>query len=85
MFQLFQFSTSEKRSNSACYGCRCSGGCLPELVCAYLQFYLSEFLPGKIYLLFRMPFCSVYVLQFSFLLLNDKIVSFQMLFTSNCL
>ena len=44
-------------------------------------FYLFEFLFGKAYLLFLVSLGFLYTLQFGFLLLNDEIISFQMLFT----
>ena len=43
--------------------------------------FLFHFLLGKIYLLLGVPFCSIHALQLGFLLLNDKIVPFQMLLT----
>lgn len=74
MFQLFQFSTSEKRTNSACYGCGCISGCTFELVSAYFRFYLLEFLFSKTYLLFLVSLGFIYAFQFGFLFFNDEIV-----------
>ena len=42
---------------------------------------LFEFLFGKAYLLLLVSLGFLYTLQFGFLLLNDEIISFQMLFT----
>jgi hypothetical protein len=83
MLQLFQFSTSEKRTDSACYGGGRIGGYAFELVRAYLGFYLFEFLFSKSYLLLLVPLGFLYTLQFGFLLLNNEVVPFQMLFTCN--
>ncbi len=83
MLQLFQFSAAEKRTYTACYGCGSIGGCAFELVGAYLRFYLFEFLFGKFHLLFFMPLCSIYALQFGFLFFNDEVIAFQMFFASN--
>ena len=79
MFQFFQFTASEKRTDSACYGGGRIGGYTFEFVRAYLGFYLFEFLFSKSYLLLLVPLGFLYTLQFGFLLLNDEIISFQML------
>ena len=81
MFQIFQFTAAEKRTDTACYGCGCISGYTFEFVGAYLCFYLFEFLLGKAYLLLLVSLGFLYTLQFGFLLLNDEIISFQMLFT----
>ena len=78
MLQLFQFSTSEKRTDSACYGGGRIGGYAFEFVRAYLGFYLFEFLFSKSYLLLLVPLGFLYTLQFGFLFLYDEIVTFQM-------
>ena len=80
LFQFLHFSTTEKRTHSACYDSGSIGGGAFELVRAYLRFHLSEFLFGKVYLLFLMPLYGFYALQFGFLLLNDEVVPFQMFF-----
>ena len=81
MFQFFQLTASEKRTYAAGYGSGYIGSCTFEFVCTYLSFYLFEFLFGKAYLLLLVSLGFFYTLQFGFLLLNDEIVSFQMLFT----
>ena len=81
MFQFFQLTASEKRTYTAGYGCGYIGSCTFEFVRAYLCFYLFEFLFGKAYLLLLVSLGFLYTLQFGFLLLNDEIISFQMLFT----
>ena len=78
MFQIFQFSATEKRTHSACYGCGSIGGCAFEFVGAYFRFYLFEFLLRKSYLLLFVPLGFLYTLQFGFLFLYDEIVTFQM-------
>ena len=78
LFQFLHFPAAEKRTHSAYYDRSGIGGCTFELVRAYLRFHLTEFLFGKIYLFFFVPLCSIHALQFGFLLLNDKIVPFQM-------
>ena len=80
LLQLLHFPATEKRTHSAYYDCSGIGGCTFELVRAYLRFHLTEFLFGKVYLLFLMPLYGFYALQFGFLLLNDEIVPFQMFF-----
>ena len=81
MFQFFQLTASEKRTYTAGYGCGYIGSCTFEFVRTYLCFYLFEFLFGKAYLLLLVSLGFLYTLQFGFLLLNDEIISFQMLFT----
>ena len=81
MFQFFQLTASEKRTYAAGYGSGYIGSCTFEFVCTYLSFYLFEFLFGKAYLLLLVSLGFLYTLQFGFLLLNDEIISFQMLFT----
>ena len=83
MFQFFQLTASEKRTYTAGYGCGYIGSCTFEFVRTYLCFYLFEFLFGKAYLLLLVSLGFLYTLQFGFLLLNDKVVPFQMLFTCN--
>ena len=48
-------------------------------------FHLFQFLFGKIYLFFFVPFGSIHALQLGFLFLYDKIVPFQMLLTRDSL
>ena len=81
MFQFFQLTASEKRTYTAGYGCGYIGSCTFEFVRTYLCFYLFEFLLGEAYLLLLVSLGFLYTLQFGFLLLNDEIISFQMLFT----
>ena len=50
-----------------------------------IWFHLFQFLFGKIYLFFFVPFGSIHALQFGFLLLNDKVVSVPMLLTCDSL
>lgn len=77
LLQFLHFPAAEKRTHSACYNRGSIGSRAFELVRAYLRFYLSEFLFGKVYLLFLMPLYGFYTLQFGFLFLNDEVVPFQ--------
>ena len=55
LFQFLHFPAAEERTRSAYYDRSGIGGCTFELVRAYLRFHLTEFLFGKVYLLFLMP------------------------------
>ncbi len=83
MFQLFQLTASEKRTDTACYGGGSVSGYTFEFVGSYFRFYLFEFLLGKIYLLLFVSLGFLDALQFGFLFLYDEIVPFQMLLTSD--
>ena len=50
-----------------------------ELVGTYLRFHLFEFLLGKIYLVFLVLSLSLYAFKLCTLLLDDKVVTLQML------
>ena len=78
-FQRFQLTAAEKRTHTACKGCGCIGGYAFEFVGAYLRFHQFEFLLGKIYLVFLVLPFSLYAFQLGTLLLDDEVVSFQML------
>ena len=78
-FQRFHLTAAEKRTYSACKRCGSIGGHAFELVGAYLRFHLFEFLLGKIYLVFLVLPLSLDTFQLGTLLLDDKVVSLQML------
>ena len=60
--QFFQLSTSEKKTDTTCYGSGRIGGYAFEFVGAYFRFYLFEFLLGKAYLLFLVSLGFLYTL-----------------------
>jgi hypothetical protein len=70
LFQIFQLSTTEKRTDTACYGSSYISGCAFEFVGAYLRFHLFEFLLGKIYLVFLVQSLSLDAFKFCALLLE---------------
>ena len=78
-FQRFHLTTAEKRTYSACKGCGSIGSYAFEFVGAYLRFHQFEFLLGKIYLVFLVLSLCLYSFKLCTLLLDDKVVTLQML------